>query len=112
MKHSDPHESSSTAQSDRPTLWTPLDRPGRDGIRDRFQRRERLARSIQLSPQQLREILLFIHDNEDSKGIKWTPEMLFTYVPRTFETGVVSEPSARVALEQAISRNFSRHIPT
>lgn len=112
MKDYDPHESSSTAQSDRPTLWTPLDRPCRDGIRDRFQRRERLARSIQLSPQQLREILLFIYDNEDSKGVKWTPEMLFTYVPRTFETGMVSEPSARVALEQAISRNFSRHIPT
>lgn len=112
MQDSDPHESTSPAQSDRPTLWTPLDRPGRNGIRDRLQRRGRLARSIHLSPQQLREILLFIYDIEDSEGVKWTPEVLFTYVPRTFETAVVSEFSARVALEQAISRNFFRHIPT
>lgn len=112
MQDSDPHENTSPAQSDRPTLWTPLDRPGRNGIRDRLQRRDRLARSIQLSPQQLREILLFIYGNEDFEGNKWTPEVLFTHVPRTFETAVVSEASARVALEQAISRNFFRHIPT
>lgn len=110
-QYSVPHENTSPAQSDRPSLWTPLDRSGRNGIRDRLQRRGRLAKSIQLSPQQLREILFFIHENEDAEGVRWTPEVLFTYVPRVFETSVVSEASARMALEQAINHNFFRHIP-
>ena len=105
-----PHENTSPAQSDRHSLWTRLDRSGRNGIRDRLQRRGRMARSIHLSPQQLREILHFIYENEDSEGVRWTREVLFTYVRRVFETSAVSEASARMALEQAISRNsFSSH---
>lgn len=66
-----------------------------------------LARNIELSPQQLREILFFIYDDEDYEGVKWTPEVLFTYVPRTFETAVVSKPSARMALEQVLNRRVA-----
>lgn len=52
-----------------------------------------------------------MYNNEGYEGIKWTPEFLFTYAPRTFETAAVNGYSARMALEQAISCNFFRHIP-
>lgn len=108
---SNPYESYSPAQPPHPPLWTPFDRPGRDGIRDRLKRQWRLERSIELSPEQLREVLLFMYDNEGLEGVKWTPEVLYAYVPRTFEAGAVSEGVAQTALKHAIPRNFARHIP-
>ena len=96
---------------DHPTLWTLYDDPGHDGIGERRQRLDRLGRSIELNLLELREILLFIYNNEDSEGVKWTPEVLFTYVPKTFETAVVDESSALMALDLAIKLNISRYIP-
>lgn len=92
-------------------MSTPLDRPGRNGIRDRLQRRGRLTKSIQLSPEELRDILLYIYNNENNEGVHWTSEMLFKYVPGTFETAVVNDQSARLVLEKSIILNFFRHIP-
>ena len=96
----------------QPSLWTPLDRPGHKGIRDRLQRRGRLAQSIQLTPEQVREILLSIDDNEDYDGIKWTKEVLSSYVPDIFETATVRKACATWALEEAINLNFLHHIPS
>jgi hypothetical protein len=68
------------------------------GMRDRHQRQQRLARSIELIPEQLRDILPSKWEHEDDDWLKWTPEVLFTYVLRTFETGVVSQASAEGSL--------------
>lgn len=106
-----PDESRSHERQARPSLWTPTDRPGRVGARDRHQRRCRLTRSIELSPEQLRDILVFMWEHEGYDGVKWTPEMLFSYVPRTFEAAVVGEASAKVALEESVAPNIVRHIP-
>ena len=106
-----PDQNAPSEAPSHPDLWTVYDSPGHDGVRERRQRQDRLGRSIELSVYQLYNILLFIDRNGDSKGVKWTPEFLFTYVPTTFETAVVSEYSALKALDLATKLNLARHIP-
>jgi hypothetical protein len=93
------NQSSTTSQ---PILWTPSDRPGRNGHRDRHNRRARLMRSIKLSAEQLRDILLFMYEHEE-----WTPEVLHRYIPRTFETAVITQGIAEGVLYDAVSRAFN-----
>lgn len=60
-----------------PSLWTPIDRPGPRGAADRLRRLRRLSKNIQLTPEQLRDILLFMYNNEDIKGYKCTGSTLY-----------------------------------
>lgn len=94
-----------------PTLSTALDRLGRNGIRDCLERCGCLTKSIQLSPEELQDIFLYIYNNENNEGVHWTSKMLLTYIPRTFETAAVNDQSARLVLEKAIVLNFFRHTP-
>ncbi|KAM5464648.1 hypothetical protein MferCBS49748_005375 [Microsporum ferrugineum] len=70
---------------------------------DRHRRRSHLNRSIRLDAKQLRHVLQFMLYNSGSDGVKWTPEILFTYVPRTFENATTTESIAAVALFRAIT---------
>ena len=90
---------SQSSATSRPVLWTPSDRPGRNGHRDRHNRRARLMRSVKLSAEQLRDILLFMYEHEE-----WTPEVLHRYIPRTFETAVITQGIAEGVLYDAVSR--------
>lgn len=92
-------------------MGTHLDRPGRNCTRYHLHRLGRLTKSIQLSPEELHSILLYINHKENNEGIYRVSKKVFAYVPRKFESTVVSEQSARVALEKALIRNFFRHIP-
>lgn len=92
----------------RPRLWASTDGEGFHGSKNRHRRHRRLERSIELTAEQLRDLLLFIDANQDSTGIKWTSDYLFRYVPRTFETATVDEVAARCALEQSIYHNLTR----
>lgn len=71
----------------------------------------RLEKSIHISVGQLVDILRFVYEHEDDKGIKWSPEILYTYVPRTFETAVVPECVAASALYSAIGNNVFNLFP-
>jgi hypothetical protein len=53
---------------------------------------------FELIPGQLCDILLPKWEHEDDDWLKWTPDVLFTYILRTFETGVVSQASAEGSL--------------
>ena len=103
--------SDSKPSPSQPALWTPSDRLGLNGRRDRLRRRDRLVKTIQLSPEELRDVMLFIYENETYDGMHWTEEVLYKYVPKTFETAIVGQASAQYALNNAIGRNFRRHIP-
>ena len=89
----------------QPALWTPSDRLGPNG------RRDRLVETIQLSPEDLRDLMLFIYENETYGGVHCTEKVFYKHVPRTFETAIVNQASARYVLNHAIGRNFRRHIP-
>lgn len=93
------------------SLRSSTDRPGRDGTRDRLQRRRRLVEAIHLSSEQLGYLLRYIWDHETSEGIQWDLEILYTYVPRTFETATVLEATASDALEDAICKSLFKHFP-
>lgn len=95
----------------QPALCTPSDRLGPNERRVRLRKRDRLVETIQLSPEDLRDLMLFIYENETYYGVHWTEKVLYKHVPRTFETAIVNQASARYALNHAIGRNFRRHIP-
>lgn len=88
--------------SEGPSLRASSDRPGRDGVRDRLKRRRRLESAIQLDVEQLGFLLKYIYDHETSERINWDPEILYTYVPPTFETTTVSEVLASEILRYVI----------
>ncbi|KAK2801139.1 hypothetical protein FQN50_007868 [Emmonsiellopsis sp. PD_5] len=98
-------------ESRRPIFWTHGDRPGHDGVRDRHKRRRRLTQSLNLTPEQLRHILLFIYENQSGVSINWTPEILYQYVPRTFEGADVPEPLAAYTLKKAMGKALFKQIP-
>ena len=100
--------------SSHPPLWTSSDRQNpRDATRDRHRRKRRLEKAINLSLEQLRDLLQFIYANDDRvQGIRWTPGMLFTYVPLEFETAVVTESVAKSVLETAIFHALESHFPS
>ena len=62
-------------------------------------------------PKNFRGLMLFVYEKETYDGVHWTEEVLYKHVPRTFETAIVDQDSARYALNHAIGRNFRRHIP-
>ena len=70
-----------------------------------------MVETIQLSPEDLRDLMLFIYENETYGGVHCTEKVFYKHVPRTFETAIVNQASARYALNHAIGRNFRRHIP-
>ncbi|KAK2752820.1 hypothetical protein FQN55_005952 [Onygenales sp. PD_40] len=98
-------------ESRRPIFWTPDDRPGHDGVRDRHKRRRRLTQSLDLNPEQLRDVLLFIYANQRGMSMNWTPDILYRYVPRTFEGAAVHESLAAHTLQEAMGKALFKQIP-
>ncbi|KAM5476748.1 hypothetical protein MauCBS54593_000018 [Microsporum audouinii] len=90
-----------------PSFWAPGDRPGHKGLMDQHRRKSRLTRSIRLDAKQLRHVLLFMQHNHSRDGIRWTPEILFSYVPRTFEDATTTEAIAAQALFHAITPSLA-----
>ncbi|KAM5429880.1 hypothetical protein McanMca71_001224 [Microsporum canis] len=108
-----PTESSMPSDTNRPPFWTPNDRPGRNGIRDRYMRKRRLANSICLNAAELRDVLLFIYENGDSElNIKWTEEFVFRFVPRTFEGAIVPKGVAGSILEGSVTNSCAEIFPS
>ncbi|EFQ96904.1 hypothetical protein MGYG_09211 [Nannizzia gypsea CBS 118893] len=100
-------ESSLSPDDANPPFWAPGDRPGQKGLLDRRRRKSRLIRSICLDAKQLRDVLRFILHNDSPDGIKWTPDILFAYVPRTFEDATTTETIAAQALFHVIAPSLA-----
>ncbi|OAL73312.1 hypothetical protein A7D00_1337 [Trichophyton violaceum] len=98
-----PTERSSSPGGACPPFWAPGDRPGYKGVLDRHRRKMRLFRSIRLDAKQLRHVLTFMQHNYIPEGVEWTSDILFAYVPRTFEGATTTEIIAGQALFHAIT---------
>ncbi|KAF3891656.1 hypothetical protein GY631_4744 [Trichophyton interdigitale] len=96
-------ERSSSPGDACPPFWAPGDRPGYKGVLDQHRRKMRLFRSIRLDAKQLRHVLTFTQHNYSPQGVEWTPDILFAYVPRTFEGATTTEIIAGQALFHAIT---------
>ncbi|KAH8422559.1 uncharacterized protein LDX57_000312 [Aspergillus melleus] len=94
---------------EKPGLYLPTDRTGNEGYQDRRQRLERLQESIHLDASQLREIIKRIYKYDHAcRAVDWRADILYRYVPRTFETAEVTEDVAYEALQEAIDLSLVR----
>ncbi|KAK1149592.1 hypothetical protein N8T08_005141 [Aspergillus melleus] len=93
----------------KPGLYLSTDRTGNEGYQDRRQRLERLQESIHLDASQLREIIKHIYKYDHAcQAVNWRADILYKYVPRTFETAEVTEDVAYKALQEAIDLSLVR----
>lgn len=83
----------------------------RAAMRDRLKRRRRLFKAIHLNTKELGNLLRFVYDHENRKEIEWTSDILYTHVPRAFESAAVSESLAAWVLENAMLRSLYDHFP-
>lgn len=95
----------------RPTLWSPLDRPGRAGVRDRHMRNHRLARSISLTLGNIKDLLQFMWDNYEGNKVHWSDDIVFQFLPRQFEEATIPAYVGGSALRTAITLALRRHFP-
>lgn len=95
----------------KPPLWSPRDRPGLAGSRDRLNRQKRLVKQLHLSDAELRTVLNKMWDSPYTLGYTMdSPEFVFEYIPATTEGADVPPEVAKYVLRDLILKEMKKRV--